>query len=291
MVSRKKLVAEHALALFVENGVANTSIQDIIKRSGISKGTFYNYFSSKTECIEEILEQARYDAALMRSELMIGRDEKDLKVLAEQVGVLSQINRQRGLDKLFEELLHNGDAELKNLVLRQRIAEFEWFSSRLIEIFGESIHPYAFEASIIFYGMTQHILFTSKMINQQFINSADVSKQTLHYLTKIIESLLNENTAILDYEKLKAFRQLHYNKIRVSFEDIQEKLSSITSANLTNGQAQIVEAVMEEFHLEQPRPVVMNALLKAFTVQFVDSEYEADVKTLASYIWYSLEKN
>lgn len=290
-MSRKKLVAEHALALFVENGVANTSIQDIIKRSGISKGTFYNYFSSKTECIEEILEQARYDAALMRSELMIGRDEKDLKVLAEQVGVLSQINRQRGLDKLFEELLHNGDAELKNLVLHQRIAEFEWFSSRLIEIFGESIHPYAFEASIIFYGMTQHILFTSKMINQQFINSADVSKQTLHYLTKIIDSLLNENTAILDYEKLKAFRQLHYNKIRVSFEDIQEKLSSLTSANLTNGQAQIVEAVKEEFQLEHPRPVVMNALLKAFTVQFVDSEYEADVKTLASYIWYSLEKN
>ena len=291
MVSRKKLVAEHALALFVENGVANTSIQDIIKRSGISKGTFYNYFSSKTECIEEILEQARYDAALMRSELMIGRDEKDLKVLAEQVGVLSQINRQRGLDKLFEELLHNGDAELKNLVLRQRIAEFEWFSSRLIEIFGESIHPYAFEASIIFYGMTQHILFTSKIINQQFINSADVSKQTLHYLTKIIDSLLNENTAILDYEKLKAFRQLHYSKIRVSFEDIQKKLSSLTSANLTNGQAQIVEAVIEEFHLEQPRPVVMNALLKAFTVQFVDSEYETDIKTLASYIWYSLEKN
>ena len=291
MVSRKKLVAEHALALFVENGVANTSIQHIIKRSGISKGTFYNYFSSKTECIEEILEQARYDAALMRSELMIGRDEKDLKVLAEQVGVLSQINHQRGLDKLFEELLHNGDAELKNLVLRQRIAEFEWFSSRLIEIFGESIHPYAFEASIIFYGMTQHILFTSKIINQQFINSADVSKQTLHYLTKIIDSLLNENTAILDYEKLKAFRQLHYNKIRVSFEDIQEKLSSLTSANLTNGQAQIVEAVKEEFQLEHPRPVVMNALLKAFTVQFVDSVYEADVKTLASYIWYSLEKN
>ena len=290
-MSRKKLVAEHALALFVENGVANTSIQDIIKRSGISKGTFYNYFSSKTECIEEILEQARYDAALMRSELMIGRDEKDLKVLAEQVGVLSQINRQRGLDKLFEELLHNGDAELKNLVLRQRIAEFEWFSSRLIEIFGESIHPYAFEASIIFYGMTQHILFTLKIINQQFIDSADVSKQTLHYLTKIIDSLLNENTAILDYEKLKAFRQLHYSKIRVSHEDIQEKLSSLTSANLTNGQAQIVEAVMEEFHLEQPRPVVMNALLKAFTVQFVDSEYGADVKTLASYIWYSLEKN
>ena len=290
MQNRKKMVAQHALALFVENGVANTSIQHIIQRSGISKGTFYNYFSSKTECIEEILEQARYDAALMRSELMIGRDEKDLKVLAEQVGVLSQINRQRGLDKLFEELLHNGDDELKNLVLRQRIAELDWFSSRLIEIFGEAIHQHAFEAAIIFYGMTQHILFVSKMINQQSVNSAEVSKQILHYLTKIIDSLINENTAILDYEKLKGFRQLHYSKISVPVEEINEKLTALTSAHLTNGQAQIVEAVIAEFHLEQPRTVVMNALLKAFTMQFIDSVYEADVKMLASYIWYSLER-
>ena len=289
MQNRKQMVAQHALALFVENGVANTSIQHIIQRSGISKGTFYNYFSSKTECIEEILEQARYDAALMRSELMIGKDEKDLKVLAEQVGVLSQINRQRGLDKLFEELLHNGDTELKNLVLRQRISELEWFSSRLIEIFGEAIHQHAFEASIIFYGMTHHILFVSKMINQN-INSSDVSNQTLHYLTKIIESLIDEKTAILDYEKLKAFRQLHYNKISVPVEEINEKLTALMSARLTNGQAQIVEAVIAEFQLEQPRTVVMNALLKAFTSQFSDSKYEADVKLLSNYIWYSLEK-
>ncbi len=289
MLNRKKMVAEQALALFVENGVANTSIQHIIQRSGISKGTFYNYFSSKTECIEEILEQARYDAALMRSELMIGRDEKDLKVLAEQVGVLSQINRQRGLDKLFEELLHNGDAELKNLVLRQRIAEHEWFSTRLIEIFGEALHQHAFEASIIFYGMTQHILFVSKVTNQH-INSEDVSKQTLHYLTKIIDSLINEKTAILDYEKLKAFRQIHYSKITISTEEINEKLTSLMSAHLTNGQTQIVEAVIAEFRLENPRTVVMDALLKALTLQFIDSEYETDVKMLASYIWYSLEK-
>ena len=290
MQNRKKMVAQHALALFVENGVANTSIQHIIQRSGISKGTFYNYFSSKTECIEEILEQARYDATLMRSELMIGKDEKDLKVLAEQVGVLSQINRQRGLDKLFEELLHQGDVELKKLVLRQRIAELEWFSSRLIEIFGEAIYQHAFEAAIIFYGMNQHILFVSKMINQQSVDSADVSKQTLHYLTKVIDSLIEENTAVLDYEKLKAFRQLHSSKISVPTEEIHEKLTALASAHLTNGQTQIVEAVITELHLDEPRPVVMNALLKAFIEQFSGSENEGDVKMLASYIWYALER-
>lgn len=291
MQNRKKLVAEHALALFVENGVANTPIQHIIHRSGISKGTFYNYFSSKTECIEEILEQARYDAALMRAELMIGKDERDVKVLVEQIGVLSQINRQRGLDLLFEELLHSGDQELKDLVIRQRLAELEWFSSRLIEIFGEEIRQHAFEASIIFYGMTQHLLFISKMINQQSIQSSDVSKQTLHYLCKIIDSLTNEKTAILDYDKLKAFRNLYSSKAPIPVEEILGKLEQLVEINLQHGQQQIVNAVKDEFQLESPRPVVMNALLKALVDQFANSELETDVKKLASYIWYTLQRN
>ena len=40
MNNRKKIVAEHALALFIEKGIRQTSIQDILDRTGISKGTF-----------------------------------------------------------------------------------------------------------------------------------------------------------------------------------------------------------------------------------------------------------
>ena len=134
MNKRKKAVIDHALQLFVENGVMKTSIQQIIERAGIAKGTFYNYFSSKTECIEAILEQARYDASLLRSELMIGKDPTDFNVFANQIAVLWNINQKSGLNVLFEELIHSGEAELKELVLRHRIIEFEWFSLRICEI-------------------------------------------------------------------------------------------------------------------------------------------------------------
>ena len=93
MNKRKKAVIDHALRLFVEHGIAKTSIQQIIERAGISKGTFYNYFSSKTECIEAILEQARYDASLLRAELMIGKDPTDINVFANQIAVLWKINQ------------------------------------------------------------------------------------------------------------------------------------------------------------------------------------------------------
>src|SRR5690606_16334329 len=139
MNKRKKAVIDHALQLFVENGVMKTSIQQIIQSAGISKGTFYNYFSSKTECVEAILEQARYDAALLRAELMIGKDPTDIHVFANQIAVLWKINQDSGLDVLYEEILHSGEVELKELVLRHRLLEFEWFSLRLCEIYGEEM--------------------------------------------------------------------------------------------------------------------------------------------------------
>ena len=51
--------------------------------------------------------------------------------------------------------------------------------------------------------MHQHLSFMSKLINQKSAQSFNISKQTVHYLTKIIDSLINGNTSILDYDKLK----------------------------------------------------------------------------------------
>ena len=53
---KKKLIMETALELFAENGFHTTSISQIAKKAGISKGLAYNYFQSKNEILEEILE-------------------------------------------------------------------------------------------------------------------------------------------------------------------------------------------------------------------------------------------
>ena len=46
MNDRKQHVVHMAHQLFINKGVQSTSVQDIFEYSGISKGTFYNYFSS-----------------------------------------------------------------------------------------------------------------------------------------------------------------------------------------------------------------------------------------------------
>ncbi len=52
---KKELILESALELFAENGFHATSISQIAKKAGISKGLIYNYFESKNEILNEII--------------------------------------------------------------------------------------------------------------------------------------------------------------------------------------------------------------------------------------------
>ncbi|MFO7316067.1 MAG: TetR/AcrR family transcriptional regulator [Bacilli bacterium] len=288
MNKRKKAVIDHALRLFVEHGIAKTSIQQIIERAGISKGTFYNYFSSKTECIEAILEQARYDASLLRAELMIGKDPTDINVFANQIAVLWKINQESGLDVLYEEILHSGEDELKELVLRHRILEFEWFRLRLIEVYGDEMRNYGFEAAILFYGMFQYLTFTCKISNHHSISLEEIASILLKYLEKIIDMMINEKTAVLNADKINTILSISKKQYRLDISEIKKKLEDLIKENLSSNQKEITMAIIEEFHRESPRTIILNALLKVFIDEFKGSELEQTVKEIASLIWYDV---
>jgi AcrR family transcriptional regulator len=57
-----------ASALFAERGFAQTSVQDIVERAGVTKGAMYHYYSAKDDLLQEIysrlleLQAARLEA-------------------------------------------------------------------------------------------------------------------------------------------------------------------------------------------------------------------------------------
>jgi AcrR family transcriptional regulator len=53
-ITRQKIM-ETALELFANDGYHTTSISDIAKQAGISKGLMYNYFESKEALLKEII--------------------------------------------------------------------------------------------------------------------------------------------------------------------------------------------------------------------------------------------
>src|SRR5438309_1200529 len=50
-MDRRTRIAEAALRCFARDGVANTSMADVIKESGLSNGAIYSHFESKADLL------------------------------------------------------------------------------------------------------------------------------------------------------------------------------------------------------------------------------------------------
>jgi len=55
---RRQAILEAALVVFDAKGYANATIEDIAERAGISKGSIYNYFSSKEDLFAKVFAEA-----------------------------------------------------------------------------------------------------------------------------------------------------------------------------------------------------------------------------------------
>ena len=56
---KRKRIVDKAWELIAKNGYEETKVEDITRKLGISKGSFYTYFSTKDELLYEILEKLK----------------------------------------------------------------------------------------------------------------------------------------------------------------------------------------------------------------------------------------
>ena len=53
---RKKELLKIAYDMFITQGYENTSVDEIIEKAQIAKGTYYYYFQSKEQTLEEVID-------------------------------------------------------------------------------------------------------------------------------------------------------------------------------------------------------------------------------------------
>ncbi|WP_462413584.1 TetR/AcrR family transcriptional regulator [Neobacillus sp. Marseille-QA0830] len=288
MNNRKRKVADVALKIFVEKGIQQTSIQEIIEKANISKGTFYNYFTSKNDCIADILEILRYDASQQRIAVQVGKDKKDRQVFIEQITILIRLNEERNLSGLFEAILHSNETELKKLVLQHRVYEMEWLANRLIEVFREEIREYAFELTVLFYGMLQHMLFTIKFTNSPY-SLHELVHAILSYIELIIPDMIKNNRAILNYSAIDLLRT-NVDKKMVTIPELIELANQLPRGYPFNDEQQdLFDAIMEELQKDRIRKIVIQPLLKPFYELFNETPIESQVHKFTNMVWYYLK--
>lgn len=70
---RKKELIKIAYNLFITKGYENTSVDEIIAKAGIAKGTYYYYFESKEQMLEEVINMM-IDEGVERAKKVVNSD-------------------------------------------------------------------------------------------------------------------------------------------------------------------------------------------------------------------------
>ncbi len=196
-VRTRKALLDVSLELFYEKGIYWTKIEDITERADIGKGTFYQYFTTKEELLEVLLQQG-LEALLTQTQTAItnlphGRplltniiqaqldfhiEHKEYLLLFHQVRGLLQFTRESVLNlrKVYDDYLD----ELGNLI-----------TPAMTDKIPDSIPPREFAMAISAYTLgllTHHLLFDQA---GEFLNNRkSIQKQ----LEGSLQALLNEPT-------------------------------------------------------------------------------------------------
>src|SRR5690606_19479283 len=97
MNSKKQKITNAAYKLFINQGYNSSSIQDILDEAGVSKATLYNSFTCKAVCRIAVMESVGSEIREKRIAASVGRPLDDLNVLAEQLYIRIQMNREKNL--------------------------------------------------------------------------------------------------------------------------------------------------------------------------------------------------
>lgn len=284
--NRKHQVLLTAKKLFIEKGFDATSIQDILTESDISKGTFYNYFSSKNECLIAILNSGRKETEIRRQELQIGEDKTDASLLAKQISIRFQVNHEHNLLPIFEAIFYSGDAELRGFAEKHHLAELNWLSDRLIDVYGKEAAPHAVDCAIMFIGMLQHMIHVWLKKNPY----EQISNTIISFVVGQIDSLMPEMIA----QKKHFFDHHIFEKTIGSQPTKQQILEDLKSFNgkyedLSENKRQYLQFLMDELEEEKPRIHLIESIVKSFRSDFINTSKEKDVQDLVGHILFYLE--
>lgn len=203
MNDRKQRVIKIAHELFIEKGYQATSIQDILEYSGISKGTFYNYFSSKSDLLIALFQMIYSKLEQERNELLIGQDVSNINIFIKQMELVLQTNRKNNLFTLFEEVIYINDIDLKHFIKQGNFKMLNWLYSRFLDIFGESKEPYLLDCAIMFIGILHHNIKYNDLADELDINTHKVVEYSVKRVVKIVEEVSLSGEQLIRPELLK----------------------------------------------------------------------------------------
>lgn len=265
---RKELL-EAAHALFVEHGFAQTTIQDLADRVGISKGAVYLHFRSKSEVFAALLrflEQKVMDRVL---ELQGRKDLDPLEKLREQLRL--QFAEVREQKMLFELCLKDAQIALdEELLLTAQKARVDWQTMQE-EFVGDAFpaldEPAVTELAVCLNGALNEY-YTYVLVEGAEIDP-DAVASLLVVLAPAMAAALAEAkpVAVLDRAALSNRDEIETRLRKLSEERVEQALVELEEAGSQVGDAEgaeileTIEALRHALAQDDPSRIVLQGLL------------------------------
>ncbi|MFJ7856004.1 TetR/AcrR family transcriptional regulator [Peribacillus frigoritolerans] len=137
----KEKIRAAAMQLFIKQGYYATSISDIAKQAGISKGLLYNYYKGKEELLSEMVEDRIKEVAeVMEEAFTLNTPREQLEHIIN--GAIDNIHQKPEVHRFYLHLQTQpeSDEELikySHLIIEENARQFE-FQCKIFESMGET---------------------------------------------------------------------------------------------------------------------------------------------------------
>ena len=211
-----------AQELFFQKGYESTSVNDIIEKAGVAKGTFYHYFKSKADLLDMLVDRwTRATIERVRIQVM---DRPQLNAV-EKINLLFITIRNFKVEnielmKVLLTVLYRDE----NLLLRHKILlkSIEQIIPFLVEILNQGNEEGLFKV--------EHLEETAEFIFNTWTGSGDI----------IVQLLLNARENPENLDKIE-------KKIRI-YERALEKILGAAPGSIAFVDRKIIEVFVEDFH-------------------------------------------
>ena len=164
---RKQELLEIAYRLFISKGYENTSVDDIITEAGMAKGTYYYYFTSKEQTLEEVIEmmidkETESAAAFLEAPIPIEQ---------KMIGIISSIR-----PSAEEEPIEGALMQPENIIMHQKIKKklVEKVVPLLVKVTEEGVEQGIFNCDNIPERVRMMLLLSNELFDEAGFSEKDI---------------------------------------------------------------------------------------------------------------------
>ena len=117
---RKNEILNTAQILFYKNGYEKTSVADVIDAVNIAKGTFYHYFKSKRDLLDQIIDRIAQNIDAIIDKVL---EEPEENAIVELNNIYHEIGEYKIKEKKILIMMTRALYNENNIILRTKLAK------------------------------------------------------------------------------------------------------------------------------------------------------------------------